>query len=253
MAWQLVRHAFAMIFGNLGQALKVSLIPYGILVATVLTSFALMGLPVSMSPTVLPETYSPYAIFLLIPLAIFAIFVFGWVAVSWHRFILKEEYTALVPVYKNRPIWSYVGQSMWLGLIVSLAAIPVFLLTSLIAAPFAGSGSLLVPLLALFCGLTALAYLWMRWAIALPATAIGSGMTMSEAWAATAPMSKTIFGVALILMGINVLPAYILGNFYAAGSLVGVVLDVFLQWLTIMLGLSILTTLYGHLIEKRPL
>ncbi len=253
MAWQLVRHAFAMIFGNLGQALKVSLIPYGILVAAIIFMFAVVGMPMAGTAGVTPDTFSAISILLVLALAAFAVFVFGWVAVSWHRFILKEEYTTLVPAITGRPIWPYVGRSMWLGLIVFLIAIPVFMVTSMIAVPFVSGGSMIIPLITFFCGLTVVAYLWMRWAIALPATAIGNNMTLSEAWATTAPMSKTILGVALILMAINVVPSFLLSGLYAAGPIVGFVVDVILQWLTVMLGLSILTTLYGHLVEGRPL
>lgn len=252
MAWQLVRHAFAMILGNLGQALKVSLIPYGILVVAMVFILAVVGMPLSNDVPLDAVSFSPMSLILILALFAFAIFVFGWVAVSWHRFILKEEYTTLVPAVSGRPIWPYIRRSMWLGLIVFLVAIPVLFVTSMIAVPFVG-GSLIVPVIAFLAGATIVAFFWMRWAIALPAAAIGEDMTLSQAWSITAPMSKTILGVALILMAINVIPAFLLSGFYAVAPIIGFVIDLILQWLTVMLGLSILTTLYGHLVEGRSL
>lgn len=254
MAWHLIRHSFAMIFANLGQALKVSIIPYGILMIAAMVIFSISGLPMAgYDPSaVSSDSVSALTVLLLIALLVFAIFVFGWVAVSWHRFILKEEYTALIPAVAGRPIWPYVGRSMWLGFVVFLVAIPVMFVVGLIAAPFA-SGSLVIPLIAMLCGLTIVAYFWMRWAIALPATAIGEGMSLKEAWSATADVSGTIFGVSLMLMAINIVPAFLLAGVYTAAPILGFVVDVVLQWITIMVGLSILTTLYGHLIEGRPL
>lgn len=258
MAWQLIRHSFAMIFGNLGQALKVSVIPYGILVVAIVFIFSVAGIPMSGYD---PSTFaaeagsiSPLAILLMFALVIFAIFVFGWVAVSWHRFILKEEYTALVPAVSGRPIWPYIGKSLWLGTIVFLIAIPVLIVVGLVAAPFISAGSgLIVPLILTLAGLTAVAYFWMRWAISLPATAIGDQMSLKEAWEITAPMSSTLFGVALILMAINTVPTALLQGVYGASPVLGFIIDIVLQWITVMLGLSILTTLYGHLVEGRSL
>lgn len=255
MAWQLVRHAFVMIFSNLGQALKVSVIPYALLIAAWVFFFVSSGIPMSADPEVMGASAGAFGIvafLLFLALIVFSVFVFGWVAVSWHRFILREEYTALIPAVNDRPIWPYAGRSLWIGLIITLIAIPVFMVVGFIAAPFA-SVSLIVPALAMLAGITVLAYLWMRWAVALPSIAIGEPMKGSEAWAATAPYSKTILMVVLILMAINVIPAILLEGVYAAAPIVGFVVDVAMQWITVMLGLSVLTTLYGHIIEKRPL
>jgi hypothetical protein len=40
---------------------------------------------------------------------------------------------------------------------------------------------------------------------------------------------------------------------YGINPVLGVLVDIFVQWLTLMVGVSILTTLYGHVIEGRPL
>lgn len=255
MAWQLVRHAFVMIFGNLCQALRVSVIPYAILIAAWTLVFVTSGLPLTTDPEVMAASggnIGAMTLLLFLALIVFSVFVFGWVAVSWHRFILCEEYTAFVPAISDRPIWPYIGRSFLLGLLITVIAIPVFIVVGLLSAPFA-EASMVVPFIAALAGISGLAYLWMRWAIVLPSTAIGVPMTGSEAWAATAPHAQTIFVVVLILMAINVIPAVLLQGVYAAAPIIGVVVDVVIQWVTIMLGLSILTTLYGHIVEGRSL
>ena len=37
------------------------------------------------------------------------------------------------------------------------------------------------------------------------------------------------------------------------GLTVALVINMALNWVTLMLGISVLTTLYGHLVERRPL
>lgn len=257
MAWQLVRHAFVMIFSNLGQALRVSVFPYALLIAAAVIVFTTSGIPFNMNPEQMGAvagsgSTSFLTFLLLIALMVFAIFVFGWVAVSWHRFILREEYSGMIPAVTDRPIWPYVGRSMWLGLLVTLIAIPVFMVVGLVSIPLA-QVSMVFPFLAMFAGFVLIAYLWMRWAIALPSIAIGEEMKGSDAWAETAPHSQTIFFVVLILMAFNIIPPILLESVYQAAPIIGFVIDVVIQWVIIMLSLSILTTLYGHIVEGRPL
>jgi hypothetical protein len=40
---------------------------------------------------------------------------------------------------------------------------------------------------------------------------------------------------------------------FAPGSVPGLIWQVVTQWVTVMVGASILTTLYGHYVEGRPL
>jgi hypothetical protein len=179
------------------------------------------------------------------------IVVFSWVAVTWHRFILLEEYPGPVPSLTGKPIGSYIWASIKLAIILILAAIPILLIVglpmaSLVAiSPLAGSlvGTLLVG--------GVLGYLWLRIALILPAAAIGETLTIGESWSATARVSGAIFGVAILVMVVNLivnLPSLLIG-----GGVASLVLSLIGQWFTAMLGVSILTTLYGHLVEGRDL
>ncbi|MEO1640779.1 MAG: hypothetical protein AAFU41_16175 [Pseudomonadota bacterium] len=259
MAFRIIRHAFSMIFGNFGQALRVSIGPYILLIMLIVAVIMVVGPSMTEAfpepdAFMAPPEFS-LTLFLALAIALVAfLFVFAWVAVSWHRFILLEEYSGILPAIGDRPIWPYVGRSMLYALVIFLVAIPLFLIVGLIATPFTMSGTGIGAALIVFVIAAAiLGYVWFRIALALPAVAVGQPITMGQAWAASSAMKGTIFGVSLLLMGINGLAGVLTEIVSGLAPVIGVVLEIFVQWLTLMLGVSILTTLYGHLIEKRTL
>lgn len=241
MAWRIVQHAFSMIFGNIGQALRVSVGPGLILIVV-------MGILAIAAPAMLF-----LGSFLIV-------LIFAWIAVSWHRFILLEEYTGLLPAVNDRNIGGYVGQSFLLGFLLILILIPILLIGGgLVSVLYDGDlehlmqGTSITAVVLYIIAFVFLGYIMMRWSIKLPAVSVGKPITLKEAWAATKPMSMTILGVNVIILLINFVPAFIFGFVFAALPIVGTVIDIAFQWLTLMLGVSVLTTLYGHLIEGRDL
>lgn len=254
MAFQIIRHAFRMIFGNFGQALRVSVGPYLLLLAALLGIGLLAGVQnfaFSTDGELLqgPDGFSPLVFLGVIFIILFGLFVFGWVAVSWHRFILLEEYTGALPAVTDRPIWPYVGRSFLYGFLLVLVAMPMFLILSLIAAPLGGFALIIATLIVAI----ALTYGWFRIAIALPSIAVGKPITLGQAWTASAGISSTILGVAFLLMAFNSVAGIGVTMVTNISVILGVICEIALQWTTLMLGVSILTTFYGHLIEKRPL
>lgn len=256
MALQIIIHTFRMIFGNIGQALRVSLGPYAILILAGFVLFSFAGVTTNLSANPTDMMMSPAVGLIPILMLPLIMFVTAWVAVSWHRFILLEEYSGFLPAVSGRPIWSYAGKAIVLGLLLMLLAIPLFLVIGLVAAPFIGDGTGGTPVVAtLIFGVAfvLLSVVSLRLGVALVGTALGKPMTFGESWAATAPINGVIVNVALLLVVINVVPGIILTPLTQALPLVGSVLELALTWLTMMLGVSILTTLYGHVIEDRPL
>ena len=260
MAWQIVKHAFQMIFNNFGQAVRVSLVPSVLLIAAWAVLLAVSGVPMAAFGGN-PEAADFSNVSLLSLLLIFAglaftMFVAGWVAVAWHRFILLEEYSGFVPATSGRPIWGYVGKSLLLGLIITLAAIPLsFIVGFLAAGSLTVAGQIPTPV-AIIAGLALgaiIGFLWFRLAICLPAKAIGDDMTFGQAWAASARLSGTIFGMTLIIVALNIGAGVILGALFGGVPVISVVLEIAINWLSTMVGISVLTTLYGHLVEGRPL
>jgi hypothetical protein len=248
MGWDIVRHSFAMLFRNLGNALRISVGP--ILIALVV-GFLILGvfgsnldaLPQDIEQGQLP----PEIAFAVLLILLLFIFVSAWIAVAWHRFILLEDYPGLLPPLAGRPVWRYVGKTFLLGCVVFLVTIPALIVIGLISGVVMGGGgglfSTLVLGLALF-----VSYMWLRFGIVLPATAVSRPMGFGEAWRATAPYATAILGTCVILILINtgvslvsaILPQPLAGLLSLATS-----------WITIMLGISILTTLYGVIVERR--
>lgn len=251
LAVRLVKHALRMITGNLSQALRASIVPFLLLAAAFVIVLGLGGFG---DPTRFLASPAPsvFLIFVLIPLAMF---VFGWVAVTWHRYILLEEQTGWIPQISGRPIWPYVGTTFLWVLRVFVVAIPLMLIVGSLASGMLASGG--VPIFALLIMSAVnilLSYIGMRWALPLPAKAIGSEMRFSDSWKATKPLGAAIFGVVVTLLVFNMLISFVAGLLsIVLPAIIGFILNAAASWLTGMLGISILTTLYGHIVEGRDL
>ncbi|MGL4319510.1 MAG: hypothetical protein ACRCS3_01475 [Paracoccaceae bacterium] len=180
-----------------------------------------------------------------------------WIAVGWHRYVLKNERPEFVPrLYMDRML-GYLGHSILIGLLVlpivlllgllmTLAFGPLFL-EQIQANPFA-SAAMFGMLLYVPVGTVA-----MRLSSALPGVAMEPGVSVFAGWRATAGQTWPVMGVvvlsvfgALLLNLPNVL-------FFAPTSVPGLVWHFVSQWVTVMVGVSILTTFYGHFVEGRPL
>ena len=55
-------------------------------------------------------------------------FTFGWIAVTWHRYILLEEYPGVVPSISDRPIGTYIARMLMIVLQMSCVMIPLMFL-----------------------------------------------------------------------------------------------------------------------------
>jgi hypothetical protein len=250
MGWEIVRHSFAMLFRNLGNALRISVGP--ILIGLV-AGFLILGAFGSGVDTLTEEIEQdklPPGLALAVLLNLFLfLFVSAWIAVAWHRFILLEDYPGLLPPLAGRPIWPYLGKTLLLGLVMFFAMIPAGLVISVLAGLFGGAGDSLFSFIGLGLALY-ISYMWLRFGIVLPATAVSRTMGFGEAWRATAPYATAILGTCVILILIN-----------TGVSLVSTILPLPLarllslatSWISIMLGISVLTTLYGVIVERRTL
>ena len=249
----IVKHGVDMLLRNLGPALRVSVGPF--LIAVVLTTvMGALGLgTLALDPSA--ESLDGAAglalggILSAVVLLVAILFIVSWVAVAWHRYVLKEEMPGLLPPLRTDLVWPYLGRSILIALILILAAIPLGIVFGLVA-----GGTQSVTVASVLGLLMALALGWIgtRLSLVLPARAVERPMTFGESWAATAPATSAIFVVVLILALIN----FVLGSLFTlilGDNFVSGLLSLVVQWFITMLGLSVLTTLYGHLVERRPL
>ena len=255
MAFAIVRHAFAMVFGNFGQALRLSIGPFVIAAGLIyaLAEVLEIGAVSLMFLAIDPANADPVIpLFILVALVI-AVFSTAWVAVAWHRFILLEEYVQLMPQLRDRPIGGYVITSLGIGVWIVLVSFGAGLALGIVIALTGFEDSDVVGFMggALIGALSS--YVWFRLALALPGLAIGKPMRLSDSFATTRPISGTIWQVVFILVFINFLAQTAAGAIAPGSVAVQVTLNGVVTWFSFMIGLSVLTTFYGHLIEGRAL
>ncbi len=264
MVIRIIRHAFAIIFNNFGQALRISALPYLSMVA--------IGFAVALNDPGLVEIDSDLyldgssdgifeintiSIVLALASAIYSLFVLGWIAVSWHRFILLEERQGWIPVVNYKLINAYLVRSIGYGLLLCLIAVVLMVILSAVglhtlldADPDSMSFDLFLATAVIG---TILTFIWYSIALALPSIALSEPISMREAWSASSGINTTIFGISSVLVILNQIGLFITNDLLWSLPLIAALLGAIVNWITILVGVSILTTLYGHLIEDRPL
>lgn len=270
--WDIFRHSVRQVFGNLGAALRVSALLFGVplVVGFAIAGPVLGGAGTGLAPqVVLKSIIGPVLIFV-------ALFIFCglWIAVGWHRYVLLAEEPSLLPRLRVDRILGYFGKGFLIALVMIIPAIGIGLIYSAVVLPFMlnfGPPAPLpvdffptLPMRLMFAlagtilaiPLTVIAY---RLSTVLPGVALEAGKPLFEGWSATAGESGTIFVLAVITGAAEFvigLPSEILASPEAiagAQSVPMMIWNAVILWVQMMVGLSILTTLYGHYIEKRPL
>lgn len=266
MGWDIVKHSLRMVVMNLGAALRVTLAPVviGLVLAYLIGS--LLGVDFGAlftDPDVL-ETLSGNAsvadpasglsdaqvqsIAMLVPISIILyLLMASWMAVSWHRYILVEEKLGVVPTFDFGTVTAYAGKSLLIGLIIMAAVIAV----SLVLLPVLGFTFGLF-LYAFVIGI-GVSFLVFRLSICLPARAIGEKMGIAESWSKTSDMSGAIFQAALFIALINTVINVVSGALGVYMPIVAEGLSMLGTWIMTLVGISILTTLYGIIVEGRQL
>lgn len=148
-----------------------------------------------------------------------------------------------LPPWPGPAVSGYLWRSVLLGLTVGLAAVPVAVLSAVLLPP--------VAMLALTVGVAS--FIFFRLSPILPAIALGKPLGFRAAWQATAGAAGTIAGLAgLMILGSLALqiPTMLSGD---PNSLLSLVYSVVVGWFAMMIGITLLTTVYGHCVEGRGL
>ncbi len=246
-------HSVRMVLRNLTQALQISVVPALIGGFLAIGLFFLFGIPFeefNSETTGFPEgvTAASFTGFLLCLMAV----VFGvmlWIVVSWHRFVLLEEYpSGLVPPFRFDRVLAYFGRLLMLGLIALIIMIPGALIMSMMAQSSVALGILVW--LGLIIFLTIGFY---RASPILPGAAIGKPIKLSEAWQATSGASGAIALLVVLSILFQIL-LQLLASLLLFVPIIGVLIVLFASMLIVpLINVSILTTIYGVFIEKREL
>lgn len=185
--------------------------------------------------------------------------LFASTAVRWHRYILIGE----MPKHAWQPTlrkttWSYIWTTIKLILAILIILIPVAIIMAMIAAVVINETGGLIVLTVVGFILNLFIYPFiLRLSIVLPAAAVEKPLKFREALDASREMFSKIFVAALCInlfsfatnyIFSSILP-FIIDNEFAL-SIIGTGLYLVVNWISLMVGIGILTVTYGHAIEK---
>ena len=254
MVFKIFVHAVRLVVGHLGEALRIGGLLYLVQFAVVLA----VALFAPVRPTA-ASGFDPANLVVLLPIVVVGLVTNIWIAVAWHRYVLLDEMPgAVVAPFNGERMLAYFGNSLRLFLIalgIAIAVILVAVIAATLSRGAQASSDLLVQLAPLVI-YALIAIILYRLALILPASAVGKSIGLRDAWSATAGATGTIVGLAILsVLCVLVLdlPAMLLGNSGAPFVWLGVVWQTAVGWIEVMVGVSILTTLYGYYVEHRPI
>jgi hypothetical protein len=237
LGWKIFKHAFRMVFHDLGTAIRVSSPIIAVSLLGVVLFFAVGA------DFVTGQTGNVGGVLLLALLNYVAAL---WVAVSWHRYCLLEEYPeGMAPEFNGSRVLAYFGWAFVLGLIVLVM--------------FGGVGGLAYALgwpvgaAVMVVGFIFALWVTQRLSLVLPASAVNNPLSIGDSWQATAPVSGAILVTFTAFFAFAFVIGFVGGLFSALSVALGFLVNAVVQWIITMMGLSILTTFYGICVEKREL
>lgn len=245
LGWQIFKHSFNMVIRNFGRALHIWAVPW--LIAVVL--LFVLAMSVGLTFETQPDDMNPFSLAVFaISMIVIVIATALWIAVDWHRFILLEETPSsiLPPIHRDKML-AYLGRGFVLFLLFLVAGIVLF---GLVAAL-----SNLFPLIGIILGIVigfGMMVVFYRLSLILPAAALGQHLTLKEALDATRGTTGTIIVIGLCLFLLE-LALQLVAAALSIIPLLGVLASFAVSMFLAMLGISIMTTLYGYYIEKRSL
>ena len=251
MGIDLFVHSVRLVLGDWRNALRLSGLLYLIYAAPTLLlrlSFPAPAQTATMADATAALAAAPIA-FLT---GIFALVAFVWIAVAWHRYVLLDEVPqGQFPAFNGSRLFRYAIYSLGIGLLAVIVAAVVGAVAALVFA--------IVPVLLFVAALAAMAaalVVFYRLAPVLPAVAVERPLTFGGAWEATKGASSAIIVLAIVsavASFIIELPAMVLAMGGSIGSTLALLWTLGTDWLRMLVGVSILTTLYGHYVEGRPI
>jgi hypothetical protein len=259
-----ISHMLSSTTNNLGFAFRAQW-PW---MAVIAVLFALFGATSGVPLNATPEESEAFVranpgqvvwfVFALFAFVIVAMVAFSSIAVAWHRYVLLDEVPqGLARLRVDGTVWRYFGNVFLIGLITILAVIPLSLI---VAGLFSVNAALGVVGALAYVAVVVIPIIY-RLSIKLPGIALGrQDFTLSDAWTASAGNWWQIVGVGV---GVTLL-SWIVGLLMALvsklltltlGDTVGFWIDIVLQtgvnWVVTIMGITLLTSLYGYFVEKR--
>ncbi len=191
-------------------------------------------------------------------ISIIIIWSFIVVAIAWHRYILLEEMpTGVVPYRKDYRVGGYLGNTLLIVLLSMLASMAIGVVVGMLVIPLAGgagSGALftITTIVGLIIGVI-ISVIYLRLSLVLPAVALDKRLGLGEAWSISRGFSMDIAVLAVWTVALQFGFNLLIGTLarMAVPDIGIILISLAYQWFHLILTISILSTLYGHIVEKR--
>lgn len=255
-----VNHILQSTINNIGFAFHVSwpwmlaLLPFNVGINLYVANEVLLG---AMEP-------DPATILLSLLLVVLSTVAFASIAVSWHRYILLDEIPqGWARLRLDGIVFRYIGISLLITLMFvvggGLIGGVLGFVIALVAQSFGNSAMYVLLAIGLF-----VLFVWalptaFRLMITLPATAVGRrDYSFSNAWKDSRGNFWQLLGVILLivicfaLVGLVAgLAGYFLNKLGFAGISVSLAVQLAINWVSTIAGITMLTSLYGIFHEGR--
>ena len=251
-AWKLLRQSVLQLFKNLPDTMKISGFLYGLIAILRRGYEVYFGISFDQALSAGPEQGQSINGWLwpsAVILSILSIVTMLWISVAWHRYILlKQAPRAFIPEFYFKPTLVYFQKSVLMVLLASLPMLLLFLPYWMYqdAYPYTLIGVLVLSFLLLvpFC-----ATILFRLTPLLSAAALGHDLGLKAAWTVTRGQTLTLFFLFAPPFGAFVFFAQLNQEV----TLLSLLQETVLGWVGVMLWTSLVTTVYGHYVEKRSL
>lgn len=249
LGWQMFVHSVRLVFANLGAAFRVSLALYAISVAIQYGIQGTLTKSISAGGFDATEMIKATGALKLFVMSLLSVLISIWIAIGWHRYVLLQETpVGWLPVWPGIRILGYFWRTILIFLLIVAVSLVVGFVVGLLAAAIPAF-QVFLPFV--FIGIGAIGFF--RLSPVLPATALGNRMTLRDAWTATSGHNGSILLLALLAVVASVflqLPTIVSGDPF---SLISQIYTVVVGWFATIISVSLLTTIYGHFVEGRPI
>jgi hypothetical protein len=259
-----IRHMLSSTLNNLAFALRAQW-PWMLIVAGLLAVLGFYNpIPANLTPEENQAFFREHAgqlgSYFLLGFAVVLVAMLGFssVAVAWHRYILLDEVPeGMAKLRVDKTVWRYFGNLLLISIMIFLAALPL----SFLIIPVMAMNSALGFMGILLYSSVVLTPIFYRLSIKLPAIALGrQDFRMGDAWAASngnwwqivlvaLGVSALSLGAALIMFLTSRLFNTVLGT--SVGFWADLLVQLGVNWVITVMGITLLTSLYGYFVEKR--
>ncbi|MEM7520793.1 MAG: hypothetical protein AAF307_07120 [Pseudomonadota bacterium] len=202
-----------------------------------------------MAETALTE--NPAQLYRFALFGLIAVLGYALMAVLWHRHVLLSDADAHIRP-DARTFMTYLARAVAVSFLQFLAAIPLFLVIAAVDVSMNASGDSNFSF-AGTAGTFVLIWVALRLSVILPAAAIGETMSIRDSWVMTGTRPLELLGLAALLTGLNMLIYAFSGLLIPDAGAVASLLSTIVFMAEALIFVSVLTTLYGVLVEGRSL